>query len=112
MSFSFGDIHWLLVTYTDGSGSKHRPVVVVSSGDLNARLNDVTVMALTSKKTPLISYPGELLLEDWQVAGLNKLCAIKAVFGTYEKTILPPKSGELSANDKTRLRAHLLTLLG
>ncbi len=112
MAFCFGDIHWLSVDYTDGSGSKRRPVVVVSSDALNARRRDIAVMALTSKKEPLTIHPGELLLNDWQAAGLSHPSAVKPVFGTYEHTVLPPKSGTLSDTDKDRLRAHLPTLLG
>ena len=112
MPFCFGDILWLTVAYTDGSGSKRRPVVVVSSAALNQQRRDVAVIALTSKQEPFTTYPGELLLEDWQAAGLSRLSAIKPVFVTYQQDILPPKEGALSANDKARLRAHLPTLLG
>ena len=52
--FSFGDVVLVPFPFTDQSGTKKRPAVVVSSHSYNASRRDIVIMAITSQvRTPL-----------------------------------------------------------
>ena len=51
-SYSFGDIVLVPFPFTDQTGTKKRPAVVVSSGAYNAARRDVVIMAVTSQARP------------------------------------------------------------
>ena len=68
--FHFGEVVLVPFPFTDQSGSKKRPAVVVSSTGYNARRRDIMIMAITSQvRTPLGF--GEAMVADWQSAGLR-----------------------------------------
>lgn len=52
--FNFGDVVLVPFPFTDPSGTKKRPAVVVSSHSYNASRRDIVIMAITSQvRTPL-----------------------------------------------------------
>ena len=83
MPYKFGDIVLVRFPFSDQSGSKQRPAVVVSGNAYNAQSPDVIVMAVTSRLKSLFGI-GEVQLVDWQEANLLRPSAIKPVFATIE----------------------------
>lgn len=83
-SYNFGDVVLVPFPFTDQTGNKKRPAVVVSSAIYNAARLDVILMAITSqvKISPAI---GEVAVAEWQKAGLLKPSVIKPVLTTVEK---------------------------
>ena len=54
MAHSFGDVVLVPFPFTDQSGAKKRPAVIVSNNRYNARRRDLIIMAITSQvRTPL-----------------------------------------------------------
>ncbi len=47
--FNFGDAVLVPFPFTDHSGTKKRPAVVVSSSSYNASRRDIVIMAITSQ---------------------------------------------------------------
>lgn len=111
MSFEFGDVVLLPFPFTDQSGSKKRPAVVVSDKAVNAALPDVIVMAITSQLRPN-RRAREVWLQGWQSAGLLKPSAVKPVISTVERTLVLKKIGVLKDEDRDSLRGLIRTLLG
>lgn len=98
MAHSFGDVVLVPFPFTDQSGAKKRPAVVVSGDDYNARRRDLVIMAITGQvRTPLAF--GEVFLDDWQAAGLIKPSILKPVFTTIEQGLVVRIMGKLSAAD-------------
>ncbi|MCA3227136.1 MAG: type II toxin-antitoxin system PemK/MazF family toxin [Burkholderiales bacterium] len=94
--FSFGDVVLVPFPFTDQSGTKKRPAVVVSSQGYNANRRDIVIMAITSQvRTPLGF--GESMVADWQGAGLVKESVLKPVFTTIEQGLVIRVMGHLSA---------------
>ena len=61
--------------FTDQSGTKKRPAVIVSSHGYNASRRDIVIMAITSQvRTPLGF--GEAMISAWQAAGLIKTSVV------------------------------------
>ena len=81
MSFEFGDIVLVPFPFTDQTTTKKRPAVVVSSSEYQHQRPDVVLMAVTSQVQLSPSY-GELVITEWEKAGLVKPSVIKPVLAT------------------------------
>ena len=92
--FCFGDVVLVPFPFTDQSGTKKRPAVVVSSAGYSASRRDIVIMAITSQvRTPLGF--GEAMVDDWQGAGLIKASSLKPVFTTIEQGLVVRVMGRL-----------------
>lgn len=110
-AYSFGDVVLVPFPFTDQSGVKKRPALVVSSQPYNDERHDIVILAVTSRPRPALAF-GEILLADWQGAGLLKPSVCKPVFATIEKTLVIRRLGLLAPPDRQALAACLPTLLG
>ena len=109
--FSFGDVVLVPFPFTDQSGTKKRPAVVVSSHGYNASRRDIVIMAITSQvRTPLGF--GEAMVGDWQGVGLVKASVLKPVFTTIKQGLVVRTMGKLSAADNKTLREVLAEVIG
>jgi mRNA interferase MazF len=109
--FKFGDVVLVPFPFTDQSGSKKRPAVVVSSAGYNAGRRDIVILAITSQvRQPLAV--GEAMVTDWQAAGLIKASVLKPVFATLEQGLVLRTLGNLSAADTAALRTLLGEVIG
>ncbi|MBL8504619.1 MAG: type II toxin-antitoxin system PemK/MazF family toxin [Rhodocyclaceae bacterium] len=103
MAHCFGEVVLVPFPFTDQSGTKKRPAVIVSASSYHAGRRDLVIMAITSQvRTPLGF--GEALVNDWQAAGLIKPSVLKPVFATIEQGLVIRTLGALSAADLRALR--------
>ena len=77
MAHSFGDVVLVPFPFTDQSGAKKRPAVIVSRSGYHAARRDLIIMAITSQVRHPLGF-GEALVADWQVAGLIKPSVLKS----------------------------------
>jgi len=96
--------------YTDQSGTKRRPVLILSTDDYNLRRTDLIVAPITSNVTG--GQPDDRVLNDWTAAGLLKPSAVKAVLGTVEQRLVVRRLGRLSAADLHQVELTIGTALG
>ena len=109
--FEFGDIILVPFPFTDQSTTKKRPAVVISANAYNTERPDLIIMAVTSQIKP-VSIIGEVIIQDWQEAGLLKPSAIKPVITTIEKPLIIKTMGRLNEKDQTALHESLKVILG
>ena len=109
--FRFGDVVLVPFPFSDQSGSKKRPTVVVSGSRYNARRRDIVIMALTSQVRQPLDFD-EAMVADWQLAGLVKTSVFKPVFSTIEQGLVQRVLGRLSAADQKALTGILGKVLG
>ena len=69
-------------------------------------------MAVTSQILRPAGSVGEVLITDWQKAGLPKASLIKPVLASIETKLILRKLGELQEPDRTALRRALSIILG
>jgi mRNA interferase MazF len=111
MPLSFGDVVLVPFPFTDQSGAKKRPAVIVSGSGYNANRRDLVIMAITGQvRTPLGF--GEAHVADWQPAGLIKPSVLKPVLTTIEQGLVVRALGALSANDLRALRETIAQVIG
>ena len=109
--FNFGDVVLVPFPFTDQSGTKKRPAVVVSSASYNASRRDIVIMAITSQVQTPLGF-GEALLGDWNAAGLIKISVLKPVFTTVEQALVIRTMGQLKAADAKMLREVISDVIG
>ena len=111
MRFEFGAVVLVRFPFTNQTGSKQRPAVVISNRAYNTTKPDVVIMAITSKLRQ-DSEPGEVLIDQWQAAGLLKPSAVKPVFATIEQALIVRQLGTLGDGDQAALRKAIGEVLG
>jgi mRNA interferase MazF len=111
-AYRFGDLVLVPFPFTDQAGIKKRPAVVVSSDVYQSQRPDVVLMAVTSQLLRPAGAVGEVLITEWQKAGLPKASLIKPVLTTIETRLILRKLGELQEPDRTALRQALNAILG
>lgn len=97
-SCSRNDVVLVAYPFTDRTGRKIRPAVVVSGPH---RSHDVFVVPLTSRFDRIVE--GEFALADWQTAGLNMASVIKRGIFTVHESLVLKKVGTLSPTDVDRV---------
>ena len=110
-SFEFGAIILVPFPFTDQTQTKKRPAVVISSHSYNSERPDLIIMAVTSQIKPT-AIIGEVIVQDWQAAGLLKPSAIKPVITTIEKPLVIKSMGRLKEDDQKVLLECLKSILG
>lgn len=103
MAHSFGEVVLVPFPFTDQSGAKKRPAVIVSSSGYHAGQRDLVIMAITGQVRQPLGF-AEALVADWQAAGLIKQSVLKPVFTTIEQGLVLRSLGRLSDTDLRSLR--------
>jgi mRNA interferase MazF len=106
-SYSRGAVVLVRYSFSDLSGAKIRPAVVVN--DMHES-NDLIIVPLTSRTTGLKS--GEFVLADLRTAGLNVATAAKRGVYTVEERLVIKHVGHLSQSDFVELERALGYWLG
>jgi len=109
--YSFGDVVLVPFPFTDQSGVKKRPAVVVSSARYHADRRDLVIMAITSQLRPHPAF-GEFTVAEWKKAGLIAPSAVKPVLTTIEKRLVLKRLGRLQQADLRSLRLIIGQILG
>lgn len=111
MAHSFGDVVLVPFPFTDQSGAKKRPAVIVSGSAYNAGRRDLIIMAITSQVRQPLGF-AEALVTDWQAAGLIKPSVLKPVLTTIEQRLVVRTMGKLSVGDLRLLREAIAQTIG
>ena len=111
MIYNFGDVVLVPFPFTNQVASKKRPAVIVSSDGYNHRHIDIVLMAITSQ-TSAMEYADNVVIQDWQSAGLLKPSVIKPIIMTVKKELILKRLGTLSEQDKQFLVKLLSEILG
>jgi mRNA interferase MazF len=96
MTVKAGELWIAEITFTDGSASKKRPVLILwIDGD------DVVVAAVTSSKPRTQT---DVVLIDWEICGLRVASTVRlSRLDCLEQSLLIKKLGVLSASDAQAL---------
>lgn len=101
-NYSINDIVLVRYPFSDLSASKVRPAVIISAPHIS---QDLFIVPLTSQIANLM--PGEYVLENWELSGLNVASAIKHSVYTIHQSLIIKKVGQLTPRDQNTLTASL-----
>lgn len=110
-AYSFGDVVLVPFPFTDQTATKKRPSVVVCSSAYNKARPDVILMAITGRLSGY-SRIGEVVVSDWESAGLLKASTIKPILTTLEKSLIIRSLVQLRQEDLLTLKEALTLILG
>ncbi len=92
-----GDVLLVPYPFTDQSGFKQRPAVVLSGEAYNQAHPDVILAPITSQVT---NTPDEVKLMAWQTAGLLKPSVVKPILSSFDIRLVRRRLGALSPTDR------------
>ncbi|MCG8607093.1 type II toxin-antitoxin system PemK/MazF family toxin [bacterium] len=103
------DIVLVRFPFTDYTGSKKRPALIISPNEFN-KLQDVLITFVTSRLEvpPRI---GDYVIVQWQKAGLPKPSLIRMKFATIDKSIISKRLGHLAPKDVGEFRKVLIDFI-
>ena len=104
MPCSRNDLVLLPVPFTHLSSRKVRPAVVVGR---EPRYGDLFIVPITSQLEN-----ADVALKNWEAAGLNVPCGIKAQLATVAEDLVVKIIGSLSVPDQSALNQRLRQWLG
>lgn len=106
-SFDSGDIVLVRIAFTDLSGAKVRPALVLSTAAYAARLGDLIVMPLTSQPQP----DGQLALREWATAGLLRPTWAKPLIAAVAGRDVARRLGILEPADAVAIRRAIRSMI-
>jgi mRNA interferase MazF len=105
ISYTHGDVVLVNLGYTDRSGRKRRPAVIVSSAIYHRSRHDVIVAGITSTVTRQLI--GDYLIADWQAAGLAFPSVATGILQTVQQALIGRKVNALTETDLHAYDQHL-----
>jgi mRNA interferase MazF len=78
---------------------KSRPVLIISEDDINALMNIVNIIPITSRKSERIVYPNESLLPEGKYGLEKESLALCHQIRSIDKRRLSKKYGQISDKD-------------
>ncbi len=109
-TFKRGDVVLVGFTFSDESGKKLRPTVVVSTFAYHRARQEVVVSAITSNVARRLF--GDHLLADWEAAGLLFPSLVTGILRTIKHSMIERKLGSLRRSDRDGFDRELRRILG
>jgi mRNA interferase MazF len=104
-----GDIVLVKFVFASETGSKRRPVLLLSSEEYMEGRQEVIVSAITSNTRRLL--PGDHLMDDWEEAGLIFPSVNTGIVRTIKQSMIERKMGVVSQRDLAEIEANLTQIL-
>lgn len=107
---SRGDVILVSFIYSDETGEKRRPAVVISTDSYHKNRQEVIISAITSVTDRILF--GDYLITKWQEAGLLYPSVATGIIRTVKQDIIVKKLGKMSKYDMEEIADKLRGALG
>ncbi len=105
-----GDVVLVGFVFSDESGRKVRPALVISSSAYHRARREVILAAITSNvRRPLFA---DHVVADWKAAGLLFPSLVTGILRTVKQTMIERKLGSLTTADMQAVERQLRRALG
>ena len=108
--YSRGDVVLISFVFTDKTGVKQRPAVIVSSDAYHQGRQEAIMAAITSRTDRILV--GDHLIKDWQAAGLLFPSIATGIIRTIKQSMITRKLGRISGDDLRAVNKQLKITLG
>jgi mRNA interferase MazF len=105
-----GDVVLVRFIYTDESGAKRRPALILSSEEYHRGRQEVIIAAITSNVQRILV--GDRLVEDWQNAGLLYPSVVTGIIRTVKQGMIERRLGEMASTDLQAIQGEIRRVLG
>ena len=104
MTSELWDVVVVPFPFSDTTGGKRRPALVISTATFNTSGHTVLAMITTPGHQP---WPGDCVLDDSEKAGLPARCVVRMKLFTVDNRLLVRLLGRLSPSDAARVKSAL-----
>lgn len=109
-AYDRGDVVLVSFVFSDESGKKLRPAVVISSAAYGRSRHEIIIAAITSNIRR--RFFGDHLIADWKGAGLLFPSLATGIFRTVKRTMVDRKLGAMPKRDMEAIDQKLRHSLG
>ncbi|MBA7537870.1 hypothetical protein ES705_30141 [subsurface metagenome] len=110
MKYKQGEVVLVKVIFSESSGVKKRPALIISDKYYHNHRQEVVVSAITSNIDRLLS--GDTKIQDWQKGGLKYPSLVTGIIQTIKTNMIERKLGKLSERDFLETQINLKKSLG
>ena len=108
--YSRGDVVLVSFIFTDETGVKRRPAVIISSDAYHTGRDEAIIAAITSRTDRVLV--GDHLIADWQGAGLLFPSVATSIIRTIKQDMIKKRLGSLPTQDMGAVDSKLKLALG
>ena len=108
--YNRGDVVLVSFVFTEETGARRRPAVIVSTEAYNTGRQELVVTAITSNTQRLLV--GDYLIGDWEGAGLLFPSVVTGIIRTVKQSMIIRKLGTVPSGDMRSIEEILKTSLG
>ena len=108
--YSRGDVVLVNFVFSDETGVRLRPALIVSSGAYHQGRRETIITAITSTVDRVLI--GDHLISDWQGAGLLFPSVATGIIRTIKQDMIARKLGAMTKDDMQAIDSNLRTALG
>jgi mRNA interferase MazF len=105
-----GDVVLVTFIFSDETGARQRPAVVVSSDAYHRSRQEAIIAAITSRTDRILV--GDHLINDWEGAGLLFPSVATGIIRTIKQGMIAKKLGIMPLRDMKRIQDNLRDALG
>ena len=109
INFNRGDVVLVRFVFSDETGAKHRPAVIVSTSDYHQSRQETIMAAITSNVDRILS--GDYRIYDWKAAGLLFPSTATAIIRTIKQTMIERRLGTMPPADMQAIEQKLREVL-
>ena len=103
--YSRGDVVLVSFIFSDESGERRRPAVIVSSDAYHQSRQEAIIAAITSRTDRILA--GDHLISDWQSAGLLFPSVATGIIRTIKQSMIAKKIGTMPRYDMQAIEDNL-----
>ncbi|MDO8579185.1 MAG: type II toxin-antitoxin system PemK/MazF family toxin [Dehalococcoidales bacterium] len=107
--FRRGDVILVSFIFTDESGVKRRPAVIISSDTYHKGRDEAIIAAISSNTERMLV--GDNLINDWQTSGLLFPSVATSIIRTIKHDMIAKKLGAMSTHDMAAIDMNLKLVL-
>lgn len=108
--YSRGDVVLVSFIFTDETGVKRRPAVIISSDAYHTGRDEAIIAAITSRTDRVLV--GDHPIDDWQGAGLLFPSVATSIIRTIKQDMIAKRLGSLLTPDMKAIDSKLKLALG
>jgi mRNA interferase MazF len=108
--YNRGDVVLVNFTFTDGTGMRRRPAMIISSHACHQGRKEAIIAAITSNVDRILV--GDHLIKDWQKAGLLYPSVATGIIRTIRQGMIARKLGAMPSLDMEAINDQLRSALG
>ena len=107
--YSRGDVVLVSFVFSDETGERRRPAVIVSSETYHQSRHEAIIIAITSRTDRILT--GDHLIKDWREASLLFPSVATGIIRTIKQDMLNRRLGTMSQADMEVIAANLRAAL-